>query len=94
MEIEVGKQIMQRGYVPKGRKTDGADILITEKTLRPEEVMYVDDPDIIKLGSFSMDVRKVKKVEVTFTLGATEIHVEAVDVKSGKRAGTTVDFLS
>ena len=68
-------------------------LFTTEKPPK-EETEYIDDPGMTPIGSVAIDCKKAGKLELIMRFGSTELQVEAVDVNTGERSTTEIDFLS
>lgn len=88
-----------RTFTPVRADLDGADICFYSMDGKPKDIQYVDEPNVRSMGSLHIEMPnkeggRNRKVETDIVFGGTEIHVEATDVTSGKKAATKLDFLT
>jgi hypothetical protein len=75
------------------------DRVIPRRMENKEYVTYVDEPDMEKMGYFNVEMPDTtggtnRKVRLDIQFGGTEILVTGTDMTSGKRTGTTIEFLT
>jgi len=94
--VEAGETI-GRKYFPLNANTKSSiiDLFATVK----ENVTYVTDPDVFKVGSVTLDMSDItggknREVKVNLHLGQTEFKLDVVNVTTGNNVTATYDFLS
>jgi hypothetical protein len=75
------------------------DRVIRERGGNSEDINYVDEYDMEKMGYFKVEMPDTtggtnRKVRLDIQFGGTEILVTGTDMTTGKRAGTTIEFLT
>jgi len=94
--VEAGETI-SRVYFPLNANTKSSiiDLFATVK----ENVAYVTDPDVFKVGSVVLDMSDIsggknREVKVNLHLGQTEFKLDVIDVTTGNNVTAIYDFLS
>ena len=96
-EVEDGTTFETKKYIPL--YSYATRMSISVYTADKRQPGYTDEEGCQKLGHIEVDLRKLrlhseKEVAVCMKYGGTELHVEAVVVKTGQKANARFEFLT